>query len=372
MKLNQFYKQIVLFTILFGLLLSIVILVAKFAIWNIEQPKPITIENLQSDTTTTFEPVLPGKAVTLPADFKIHSIFQHEAWRYVAMLNDDEGNNYLVQWYFYRLATSENGGKGWESPQIYHSEAIITTADDILKDERFARGGIGLVSMRKRPYQLTIDDWSWRSLSEYPLPGNLSIRADTFGIDLNVRQDGRYILMGEEGYQVTHELLSRAIYGYKAPFINTDGVLTIQGNKIKVQGVAWLNQLWGTDLIGTEQRGFNLFVFRFDDGRVLSLVKSLHDEHEAYVYGTLAFPNGAVRQLSNEDIEIHSMGKMRISNGKKLPLKWLINVPKYKIFLISDAQRTEQWIDLSLPSWSGVVEASGSDEVTGFMRLVGY
>lgn len=369
--LSQFYNRILLFTVV-GLLLGTVIGGMIYVIWSDEQAPSLTMETLESETITVFEPVLPGDSVVFPKDFKIHSIYQHEAWRFVAMLNDEEGNDYLVQWYLYRVSMSEHPGVGWESPQIYHTQAIVTTADEIVKEERFARGGIGLVGMRKRPYQLAIDNWSWRSFSGFPMPGRLDIKADTFEMTLGVQQNGTYIPLGDDGYQVTHELLSRSLYGYLAPFIKTEGVLKINGKEIKVQGHAWLNHIWGTDLLGKEQAGFNLFLYRFEDGRVLSVVRTLHEQHEPYLYGTLAFPNGAVRKLDHTEIEMHSVGTRKISNGKRLPLKWVVNIPKYKIFLISNPNRIEQWMDLSIPSWSGTVEATGSDRVSGFMQLVGY
>ncbi|GAM68337.1 attH component of attEFGH ABC transport system [Vibrio sp. JCM 19236] len=204
--------------VLLTLLVSVVLILAGiYVIWYSDNTADLTIENLEPTNEAVFEPVLPGVAVKFPQDFRIHSKFRYEVWTYVAMLNDEQGNEYMAQWYLYRTATSESDKSGWQSPQIYASQVVLSTPDQIFSEQRFARGGIGLVGMRARPYQLSIDNWVWRSFSSYPAPGQLSVSTDDFNLKLKLRQDGPYVPMGDNGYQVTNQLLSRAIYGYQSP-----------------------------------------------------------------------------------------------------------------------------------------------------------
>ncbi|ANO32991.1 hypothetical protein BCU83_05700 [Vibrio breoganii] len=364
-------RLLLIITILVTLSIGAGIVIYK--LWSAEQQPLLTIEDLESEVDDTFEPVLPGPRINFPNDFRIHPKFQHEVWRYIAMLNDDQGNEYLVQWFLFRISMSEDEGTGWESPQIYTSQAIVTTPDQVFRDQRFARGGIGLVGMRQRPYQLSIDNWTLRSFSGFPMPGRLSISSDQFDINLANSLDTPYIPLGESGYQVTHELMSRALYGYAAPYVKSSGTLTIGNQAIEVSGMAVFNQVWGTDIIGEDQKGYNQFMFRLQDGRVLSVTKTRHHgDIDAYHYGNIYTPDGGHVALKHDDIEIHAIGSSTLSNGKTLPLQWVVNVPEYNIFLTAKTSRLEQWANLSIPSWSGRIEASGSINASGYLQLIGY
>ncbi|CAM2835568.1 lipocalin-like domain-containing protein [Vibrio rarus] len=363
----------------FILILSIVLVsiaiisLVIYRYWKAAQPPLITIDSIDTGVERTFEPVLPGKEVTFPEDFTIHPKYQHEIWRYIATLKDEQGNEYLVQWSLFRISMFEEAGVGWESPQIYTSQAIVTTPDQVYRDQRFARGGIGLVGMRKRPYQLSIDNWSIRSFTRSPAPGNLMISSEQFDVNLGNKLNKAFIPLGMKGYQVTHELQSLALYGYSAPYIEVAGTIVVGGKTIKVTGQAALSQVWGTDLIGGEHKNFSHFLFRLQDGRVLSVVKSrLKGDVLPYSYGNLFTPDGRHVTLSNDEIEMHAIGTTTLSNGKVLPLQWVVNVPNYNVYLTAKATRFDQWTHLSIPSWSGRMTVSGNIKAQGFLQLVGY
>ncbi|GAM56917.1 attH component of attEFGH ABC transport system [Vibrio ishigakensis] len=357
--------------VLLTLLVSVVLILAGiYVIWYSDNTADLTIENLEPTNEAVFEPVLPGVAVKFPQDFRIHSKFRYEVWTYVAMLNDEQGNEYMAQWYLYRTATSESDKSGWQSPQIYASQVVLSTPDQIFSEQRFARGGIGLVGMRARPYQLSIDNWVWRSFSSYPAPGQLSVSTDDFNLKLKLRQDGPYVPMGDNGYQVTNQLLSRAIYGYQSPYIRTQGTVEIDGKTVKLSGMGWLNQVWGSEAAPSDKQVYTRFQYRFNDGRVMYLTRVDFESGQPHVYGAIMSKTGVVHTLNTSDVELYPVGTSTLSNGKLLQLQWVVNVPKFKIFLTSDAHRREQWVDLAIPSWSGSVRASGSENARGFMQII--
>ncbi|WP_261815352.1 lipocalin-like domain-containing protein [Vibrio gallicus] len=352
------------------LIILIVVISSSLYIYDFSKSDTnLTIENIKAKQTHVFEPVLPNKAVQFPNDFKIHSEYRFEIWSFVAMLNDTKGNEYLAQWYLYRRATSENKKSGWESPQIYASQVALTTPDNIYSAERFARGGIGLVGMRSRPYRLSIDNWVWRSFSSYPVPGRLLLKTDDFKLDLKLQQNGSYIPMGDRGYQVTNKLQSQAIYGYQAPYIGASGTVNIGERKYALSGNVWLNQIWGSTEPKPEQSHIR-FLYRLNNGKVLFLTQVISPSGLPHIYGSIMDHTGQVHTLDNSNVELTSSGTSTLSNGKVLPLQWTINIPKFKIFLTSDATRREQWLDLSIPSWSGTVRASGSENARGFMQVI--
>lgn len=327
---------------------------------------------LVSEQFKVFEPVLPDRTVSLPQDFQFHPEYQHEWWHYFATLEDATGKDYSVQWSFFRIATDERETRGWQSPQIYISNVVITSATQVWKEQRLARGGIGQAGMTNRPFRIWIDNWNWRALGATPFPGRLSVETDTFGLELDSVTKGPYVLNGENGYQKKHDLLPIASYNFSAPFLALGGTLKLDGAEIEVSGTAWLHKEWGSGLLGEGQQGWDWFVFNLDDGSALSVSRYRNSEQMPYVFGTLATRSGKVYQLSDSDIDIKPLPNSTLLNGRRMPLQWIVNVPKYEINLTTRIQRRDMWLPFVIPYWEGPIMASGSHEATGFMQLTGY
>ncbi|WP_261902767.1 lipocalin-like domain-containing protein [Vibrio fortis] len=327
---------------------------------------------LMSEQFKVFEPVLPDRTVSLPKDFQFHPEFQHEWWHYFATLEDASGKDYSVQWSFFRIATDEREARGWQSPQIYISNVVVTSATQVWKEQRLARGGIGQAGMTNRPFRIWIDNWNWRALGATPFPGRLSVETDTFGLELDSVTKGPYVLNGENGYQKKHDLLPIASYNFSAPFLALNGTLTLDGVEVEVSGNAWLHKEWGSGLLGEGQQGWDWFVFNLDGGAALSVSRYRNNHQMPYVFGTLATRSGKVYQLSESDIDIKPLPNSTLLNGRRMPLQWIINVPKYEINLTTRIQRRDMWLPFVIPYWEGPIMASGSHEASGFMQLTGY
>ncbi|MCG9632460.1 lipocalin-like domain-containing protein [Vibrio sp. Isolate30] len=327
---------------------------------------------LMSEQFKVFEPVLPDRTVSLPKDFQFHPEFQHEWWHYFATLEDASGKDYSVQWSFFRIATDEREARGWQSPQIYISNVVVTSATQVWKEQRLARGGIGQAGMTNRPFRIWIDNWNWRALGATPFPGRLSVETDTFGLELDSVTKGPYVLNGENGYQKKHDLLPIASYNFSAPFLALNGTLTLDGVEVEVSGNAWLHKEWGSGLLGEGQQGWDWFVFNLDDGAALSVSRYRNNHQMPYVFGTLATRSGKVYRLSESDIDIKPLPNSTLLNGRRMPLQWIINVPKYEINLTTRIQRRDMWLPFVIPYWEGPIMASGSHEASGFMQLTGY
>ena len=327
---------------------------------------------LMSEQFKVFEPVLPDRTVSLPKDFQFHPEFQHEWWHYFATLEDASGKDYSVQWSFFRIATDEREARGWQSPQIYISNVVVTSATQVWKEQRLARGGIGQAGMTNRPFRIWIDNWNWRALGATPFPGRLSVETDTFGLELDSVTKGPYVLNGENGYQKKHDLLPIASYNFSAPFLALNGTLTLDGVEVEVSGNAWLHKEWGSGLLGEGQQGWDWFVFNLDDGAALSVSRYRNNHQMPYVFGTLATRSGKVYRLSESDIDIKPLPNSTLLNGRRMPLQWIINVPKYEINVTTRIQRRDMWLPFVIPYWEGPIMASGSHEASGFMQLTGY
>lgn len=330
------------------------------------------IEKSANKRVDVFEPVLPNKGVSLPRDFAFQPNFEHEWWNYTVNLTDDSGQNFALQWTLFRHATEESDHQGWASAQIYTSHIVLTAKDKKFVAEKVARGGIGLVGQRSRPFSLWIENWTWRSLGNTPFPGQLDISTDDFSVKLNAVSAGPYILAGDKGYRPKHDLLPVAAFQFSLPFVRTSGVVEINGKQFAVSGEGWLSKEWGTDLLNTKQQGWDWFTLHLDDGRKLSVTQTRLNKQLPYSYGTLSSKSGKTYQLDDEEIEVHPIKFVRLNNGKKVPVQWIVNVPQFDLYLTTEAVRSEQWLSVVTPYWEGPVHVGGSTNGTGFMQLTGY
>ncbi|MCE7728661.1 carotenoid 1,2-hydratase [Vibrio campbellii] len=327
---------------------------------------------LKRESKTVFEPVLPDEHVSLPDDFRFHPDYQHEWWNYFAKVQDKHGKVYNIQWSYFRVATDERDTRGWQNPHLFIAHIVISNGSHVWKEQRVARGGIGQAEMTNRPFRLWIDNWNWRALGSTPFPGNLDVATDAFALDLNTTTSGPFVVNGDKGFQVKHALQSIASFSFSAPFLNVKGTLTLNGREIPVSGSAWTQKEWGSGLIGEGQQGWDWFVFNLDDGRALTVSRYRHNGQVPHLFGTLSTRSGKVINLTDKDITMTPLHVTNLSNGRRLPLQWIINVPEQNINLTTRIIKSDMWLPFVIPYWEGPILASGSNEAWGFMQLTGY
>ncbi len=321
---------------------------------------------------SVFDPVLPGKPVILPRDFGLHLGYQYESSTFFANLTDDNGTKYWASWDVYRVALDENMGSGWRQPHVFVANASLSTSTFNLFEQRVARGGIGLVGVEERPFRFWIDNWEWKALTRYPLPGKLRVDGDSFSLDLKSYANGPYVIGGDNGYRPKHDLVPVASYQFGAPFLKVNGQVSISGREVDVSGVGWLAKEWGSNLLDTKLQGMDRFGIHLSDGRRLSINQSRINKQLPYVFGTIANKIGAVVELSDDDISIKPNRFAFLRGGQRVPVQWVISIPEHDIQIVVDALNQRQWLPSLIPYWIGAVEITGSHGGEGFMQLMGY
>ncbi|EEZ00236.1 hypothetical protein VOA_000288 [Vibrio sp. RC586] len=321
-----------------------------------------------------FDPVLPNHPVQLPADFSAHLEFEQEWWTLYAWLEDESGNEYSVQWHFLRLALDERNTAGWQTPQLYFSSIVINGKKLVLRDQKVARGGIGQAGINDQPFRMWVDNWIWRSLGVGPFPGNLHLAADHFALNLQLRAQGSYVLAGDRGYQIRQDLLSLASYQFQQPDITVHGMLGLNPNQptLRVKGRAWLSKEWGSELVAKDYTGTDRFVIPLDGNRWLSVNRFRHDGAPDYFNGMLMDRNGKNKVLTNAEIQLEPLSASLLSNGKRVPLRWRLSIPKHQINVSIEPLDREAWQPFLIPYWEGRIKILGSHNQTGFMQLSGY
>lgn len=327
-----------------------------------------------SQSHQVFEPALPGEPVILPDDFAMHPEYQHEWWHFFANVKDAQGNEYGVQWNYFRIARNEQDQPGWDNSQLYSSHVVISTRDHVWREQRMERGGLGLAGLRPDPFRMWIDNWSWRSTGDDPLPGRLTVNTDSFALGLQMERNGPYVLPGDQGYQAKHNLMPVASYNIQAPFIKVRGSLKLGKNMppVVVQGSAWMSKEWGSGLLAEGQKGWDWFVLDLDQHTTLTVSRFRHNLQLPYVFATLSNRNGQVVTLNEDDVTVTPLHMMSLPNGKLVPLQWNISIPEQGINITTSVMNQHLWLPFALPYWQGAIYSLGSHRAQGFMQLTGY
>ena len=319
-----------------------------------------------------FDPVLPNTPLHFPADFNSHLTFQHEKWMMTINAINQEGDSVGIQWTMFRISSDDRETKGWLDPRLYVAKVVITTKDGKWVGERLARGGIGQAGVASRPYRIWIDDWQWRSLGRTPFPGLFSAASENFSLKLSINSNNNPTPLGDSGYSKKHELIPVASYEYIFPFLTVRGSITLNNKVYTIAGSAILEHEWASGFLDENQQGWDWFIINLSNSRKLLVTQYRHKDQTPYRYGTLLDNHGGLISLDEDDFTLQTLPARQLKNGRKLPLQWIINVPKYNINLTTQVVRNEQWLDTLIPYWQGPITTTGSHQVTGFMQLTGY
>ena len=328
------------------------------------------------DDAGGFAKVVPGKVIVFPVDHAAHPDYRIEWWYLTANLLDAQGQNWGLQWTLFRQALSAEATKtGWSNNQMWMAHGAITTPEGHKFEQRFARGGIGQAGVKNDDYfEAWIDDWTWRSESNSPFPGQLKFNIDDLQIDMQLNSSADWLLNGEEGYSQKSQQ-GQASYYYSQPQIEIKG--TINGQSLS--GSAWLDREWSSQPLAKNQLGWDWVSLHLDDGNKLMLYRLRHDDGNHWLSGSWVEPNGNQKHLDRDVIELSEMAVREIKTNQKdplkLPLDWQVRLPGLNRQLIIKPLYDQQWMAARFPYWEGVVLVSddnGKQIGKGYMELTGY
>lgn len=328
----------------------------------------------------------PGVELAFPRDHGPHPDYRIEWWYLVANLQDAGGRPYGAQWTLFRYAVrppgTESGATSWQSGQVFMAHFAITTPNDHIAFQRYARGGdhggpngeLAQAGVRVEPFMAWLDDWRLASRGGDWLPLELRARQGDFAMDLQLEATGPLVLQGEEGFSQKHPGGGGSHY-YSQPFLEAHGMLELEGQRVAVSGQAWLDREWGSRFLQPDQAGWDWFALHLDSGEKLMLFRWRgRDGGEDYHHGVLISPGGRPRALDRSRIGLQPLAETVVA-GRALPLRWRVDLPEIGRSLEIKALHPAQWLDVDFPYWEGVVLVRGDgagNSGRGYLELTGY
>ncbi len=345
------------------------------------QPSPAQLTRLLGgDDTRGFLQALAPREFHFPADHGSHPGFRNEWW-YITGNLDAQDRRFGFQVTFFRFAlipsAVEERESAWATSDIWMAHVALTDVEGRhhQAEERFARGALELAGAEFNPFRVWLEDWSLLGRGNH-FPWQLRIKSERFELDLELDQLRPPLLQGRDGLSQKSARPGNASYYYSISRLSTRGTLTLDGERLQVEGLSWLDREWSTSSLGEDQAGWDWFSLHLNDGTDLMYYRLRNhagdaDSHSA---GTLLFEDGTIRSLGPDDVVLEPKRWWQSPAGTRYPILWEVTIePLARSFVVA-AVMDEQEMDLSVTYWEGAVDVLQADQSVGrgYLEMTGY
>ncbi|WP_308367178.1 MULTISPECIES: lipocalin-like domain-containing protein [unclassified Microbulbifer] len=354
------------------------------------EPSPESFAGL-GEEAEGYAQARPGATLRFPEDHGAHPDYRIEWWYLTANLEDADGTPLGIQWTLFRQALSppdnnERNGSPWTSRQLWMAHAALSTPDAHLVAERFARGMTlpdhrGQAGVELEPFAAWLDHWRMESRSTAPAGDALdrlwvtargSDEGHDFGYQLALNAEGPLVLHGEAGFS-QKSADGQGSYYYSQPFYRVEGQVEIDGEIREVNGRAWLDREWSSQLLGAGQGGWDWFSLHLAGGAKLMAfrLRGGGEEGGDYVSGSWIDADGRQTSLAGDDLRLTPTTYSSVA-GRQVPTQWRLRLPSRDLDVTVSARHADRWMDTAFPYWEGDVVVEGSHTGVGYLEMTGY
>lgn len=326
------------------------------------------------------------RTLHFPRDHGAHPAFKVEWWYYTGNVADRNGRRFGYQLTFFRIGVDPvpANPSRWAVRDLYMAHLAVTDigAGRFHYADRVNRAGVGWAGAGTDSLHVWNRGWDVRLD-----PGGvhrLQAQEKGLGVDLSLTATGPPVPHGEAGLSRKGALSGNATYYYSIMRLVTRGEIIVDGKKIPVTGLSWMDHEFGTSFLEPEQQGWDWLSIQLDDGTDLMLFQLRRngggrDRHSS---GTLVEASGAPQAIRFEDFDLRAARRWRSkSSGAEYPVVWTIAIPSKGIELTVRAAVDDQELrtthSAGIVYWEGAVEVAGRHSGhpvhgRGYLEMTGY
>ncbi|AKN16277.1 hypothetical protein B586_06420 [Mycobacterium haemophilum DSM 44634] len=342
---------------------------------------------LSDENTAGYALATEAGGVRFPRDLGPHNDYQGEWWYYTGNLATADGRLFGYQLTFFRRALAPPGkmaatadASSWRTGQVYSAHFAVS---DIAKRafypaEKFSREAVGLAGARAQPYAVWLEDWYVREAEHNSI--QIVAKTDHATVDLSLRPTLPPILHGNEGLSTKGEQAGNATYYYSIVRQETQGTVTVDGEKFAVSGLSWNDHEYGSSALGAEDVGWDWFSLQFDNGTALMMfqIRESNGSVKPASSGSFIASDGTVTHLGLSDWRLTTKDRWTSHRGgATYPIRWEIEINRIGLTLSGAALMPNQESPLSTTYWEGAVAFDGHYRDTpikgrGYVEMTGY
>ncbi|HSJ97167.1 MAG TPA: carotenoid 1,2-hydratase, partial [Myxococcota bacterium] len=197
----------------------------------------------------SFDPVVPGRALEFPRDAGAHPGHRLEWWYVTGHLDSASGpRGFQVTFFRVRNPGAEGNPSRFAPAQLLFAHAALAdpALGKLLHAQRAARALEGLAQASTADTDVRIDDWS---LARRSGAYRARLAGDDFALDLALAPTQPVMLQGEAGFSRKGPEARHASHYYSEPQLRVSGSVDVRGEARAVEGVAWLDHEWSSELL---------------------------------------------------------------------------------------------------------------------------
>ena len=271
MNMKRVYIVIILVLAALGGLLSVILLSGE----QKGTDRISVLESLSENPAPGYKRALDPIDISFPEDMGPHPAYQTEWWYYTGNLEDPSGRRFGYQLTFFRRSLSPEAREtqsSWRTNQIYFAHFGLTDVENGLfyPAERWSRDSLDLAGAKASPYEVWLHNWAVREKNgKY----YISAEIDSVSLRLVLTSLKPPVLHGERGLSRKGSSPGSSSYYYSQTRLETEGVIAINGQELRVSGLSWFDHEWSTSVLSPEQAGWDWFSIQLDDGREIMLYR---------------------------------------------------------------------------------------------------
>jgi predicted secreted hydrolase len=375
------------------LILAAVVIIAGIALlvwWNRPADSQLSATFLDNAAQPEFDPNAYSRAAGIiplpfPETYGPHPNYRTEWWYYTGNLETADGRHFGYQLTFFRQALLPEPDRpasdsDWRTNQLYFAHFTLTDAADneFTFSERFSRGAAGLAGAQAEPYRVWLEDWEVQQIGADQY--QLTAQQGDIHLELTMVDEKGPVLQGLDGYSQKGTDPANASYYYSQTRLRSSGTITIGENRYAVEGLSWKDHEFGTSALSEGQVGWDWFSIQLDNNTELMLyhIRQEDGSIDPYSSGTLVYPDGSTRHLTQADFSITVLDRWASPNsGGEYPAAWQVSIPEEEIDLTVRPYIADQELLVTVVYWEGAVRVEGTyggQLVTGsgYVELTGY
>ena len=338
---------------------------------------------LTSSDGRAYARVEPGSSPVFPRDHGSHPEYRQEWWYVTANLANEEGRRFGIQLTFFRFAHAADeayADSAWNHDQTWMAHFALSDLDAgrHVAFQDYARGTLGLAGARSDPFAVWVNGWSARGhATGREFQATLEASTEAAAISLNVEALRPPLLQGDNGFSRKQADGDVASWYYSIPGMATSGTIRLGDVEYRVEGEAWLDHEWSTEVLSREQSGWDWFALALDDEAHLMVFQVRDTRGDPYRYAILVPGDGEPVRI--EQGIVMSPGRRWTSpeTGSRYPVEWSLEIAALELGLEVGAAFDAQELTLDFGYWEGVVDVSGTyaGEVIsgqGYLEMTGY
>ncbi len=323
---------------------------------------------------------LPRQTLRFPRDHGAHPDFRTEWW-YITGHATVGGRTFGFQVTFFRskVEATQAMSSAFAAKQLVFAHAAVTDVQGkkLWHDQRIARAGFDVVKAAEDDTRLQLRDWSLqREGSGY----RAQIVSADFSFDLYFDPTQALVLQGDKGLSRKGPEEKQASYYYSQPQLATQGTLTLKGERLSVQGKAWLDHEWSNELLHPDAVGWDWIGMNYFDGSVLTAFQLRRKD------GRPLWDGGSFRPSKGGGLYVASKGENEFSPQRfwksplsqaSYPVEWIVRTPAdfYTVKAVLDNQELDSRNSTGAIYWEGLsdmFDSNGKHVARGYLEMTGY